>query len=63
MGHTEVPECLRHAREEVIMSLSASDVKEAARHRHLAEDYFRQALKDLRREPDQTYDWELLRHS
>lgn len=57
----DVPVCLRHAREEIIMALSASNAIEADLHHKLADKYVRQAMQDLLREPKRRHDWELLR--
>jgi hypothetical protein len=60
MHETNVPLCLNHARDEVLMSLGALNAEESARHRKLANDYIREAVQGMRREPGREYNWSLL---
>ena len=60
MHKTNVPLCLNHARDEVLMSLGALNAEDSDRHRKLADDYIREAVRSLRSEPDRQYNWSLL---
>ncbi len=61
MPKTNAPLSLRHAREEVILELSALTPEVADYHRRRAKNYMREAIRGLKREPERGYDWALLR--
>ncbi len=63
MQRKDVPLCLVHVREEVLMSLDARDSQDADRHRKLANKYMREAVQGIQRTPGKDYDWSLLRSS
>ncbi len=63
MQRTDVPLCLVHVREEVLMSLDARDSQDADRHRKLANKYMREAVQGMQRMHGKHQDWSLLRSS
>lgn len=52
-----VPLCLRHAREEVLMALDAPTAREEGQHRRRADKYLSKAMRVFQQEPGKTYDW------
>ncbi|MCB2078357.1 MAG: hypothetical protein KDE55_11745 [Novosphingobium sp.] len=61
MTETNVPACLNHAREEMLLALGASTEADAIEHRRLADEYMIEAVEDLHREPGREHDWSELR--
>lgn len=55
-----VPLCLRHAREEVLMALSAPTAREEGQHRRRADRYLTKAIRFIQQDPGKTYDWSRL---
>lgn len=58
---TDVPLCLKHAREEVLIALGAPTAREEGRHRRLANKYVTKAVRGIQRDPSEVYDWSELR--
>jgi len=63
MGRTNVPLCLKHAREEVLKALSADCAEDEGTHRKRADRYVSEAVQLIEHEPDLVYDWSDLRES
>ena len=58
---TDVPFCLRHAREEMLMALGAPDAREEVLHRRRANRYLTNAVRAIQRDPSHNYDWSELK--
>lgn len=57
---TDLPLCLKRAREEVLLALGADSAEDERIHRALADRLTAEAVRDIEREPDRTHDWSLL---
>lgn len=57
MQTTDVPACLKRAREEMLMALGAESAEEEGAHRKLADHYFSKAVRVIEDEPEREYDW------
>lgn len=63
MQETNVPLCMKNAREEVLMALSSASREAADLHRQRADSFLKKAVRAMRREPEHYNDWSLLRAS
>lgn len=61
MQKTDVPQCLRRARDEMLMALGADSAEDEGAHRRLADRYVTEAVQVIELEPDREYDWSGLR--
>lgn len=61
MSGSDVPVCLSHAREEMILALGSATPEGFELHRKLADEYLIKALHDIQNEPELEADWSLLR--
>jgi hypothetical protein len=61
MARTNVPLCLKRAREEVLMALSATSAEDEGAHRRRADRFVTEAVQVIEHEPDRKYDWADLR--
>jgi hypothetical protein len=57
MSTTDVPLCLKRARDEVLMALSAESAEDEGAHRRLADRYVSKAVHIIEHEPEREYDW------
>jgi hypothetical protein len=57
MSTTDVPLCLKRARHEVLMALSAESAEDEGAHCRLAAQYVRKAVQVIEHEPEREYDW------
>ena len=57
---TDLPLCLRRAREEVLLALGAESAEDERFHRKRADRFTAEAVRNIDRAPDRTYDWSLL---
>lgn len=57
---TDVPFCLKRAREEMLKALGAEDSQSEGRHRRRADRYVTEAIHGIDSEPDRKYDWSVL---
>jgi hypothetical protein len=57
MERTDAAVFFRHAREEMLLALDSTDVREERRHRRIADDYITRAVKQIRHEPEREHDW------
>ena len=57
---TDLPLCLKRAREEVLLALGAESAEDERLHRALADRLTAEAVRDIDREPGRTHDWSLL---
>ncbi|MDD3799680.1 MAG: hypothetical protein PHE36_10960 [Novosphingobium sp.] len=60
-ARTDVPLCLKHAREEVLMALGAPTAEEEGQHRKRATRYLTKAVRVIQHDPGRIYDWSGLR--
>lgn len=61
MDDTDVPLCLKRAREEVLMALGAQNAETEGTHRLRAARFLRKAVRVIEDDPDREYDWSGLR--
>ena len=54
---TDLPLCLRRAREEVLLALGAESAEDERFHRKRADRFTAEAVRNIDRAPDRTYDW------
>lgn len=57
---TDLPMCLKRAREEVLLALGAQSAEDERLHRELADRLTAEAVRDIDREPNRAYDWSRL---
>lgn len=57
---TELPLCLKRAREEVLLALGAESPEDERLHRAKADLLTAEAVRDIDRAPDALHDWSLL---
>lgn len=57
---TDLPLCLKRAREEVLLALGAESAEDERLHRELADRLTAEAVRDIDREPGRIYDWSVL---
>ncbi|MBW8754183.1 MAG: hypothetical protein JF595_08505 [Sphingomonadales bacterium] len=57
---TDLPQCLKLVREEVLLALGAESAEDERIHRALADQLTAEAVRDIDREPGRTHDWSLL---
>ncbi|MCB2049926.1 MAG: hypothetical protein KDE63_00715 [Novosphingobium sp.] len=60
MSDMKAPDCFRHAREEVLLALSAPNEMDECEHRKRASGYIAQAVQDIAVSPEQQWDWSSL---
>jgi hypothetical protein len=61
MATTNVPLCLKRAREEIMMALGADCAEDEGAHRRRADRYVTEAVQVIEHEPEREYDWSRLR--
>lgn len=60
---TDVPFCLKRAREETLKALGAETAQDEGRHRRHANRLVAEAVHGIDLEPDRKYDWSVLAQS
>jgi hypothetical protein len=57
---TDLPICLKRAREEVLLALGAESAEDERRHRARADRLTAEAVRSIQHAPERSHDWSLL---